>query len=448
MGNGKVLFAVIGNPREYGNARYVYVDEEGRGRSVDDNVSFRALAKILGINDTVVIAGFSLLSDTNCDGYRDCASKVVDYVRDALKLDGDVKVLVAPNIYGEAFRQNPPGLSLYLNFIYYNALKIMERLGVNEVYLDITHGINYMPTLAKDAIELALNAYAHSVNHDINFAVFNSDPYIKGAGDNQVLFINKVREGGVNTVVSMNNILAFFSNINNMNRMQRTTLISIKYGCTAERDFVRNTFKLARALASGLFLYIKAREKYIRDCLDALDSYMRDTFLWDPESNTWPNIRIKPGNKGFIYETMARQEIALIHALYYALNKVLDVLNNCKCKVNYALNIECLRAAAEKFHLNDAVKEMVNNEIRKLKQNKQLHERAKDRWELLRNITRREDYETKQPCELTKDDERNLYAHAGLLDNITFVTFTENNICLSYRDPNGKDCAKNIEELL
>ena len=49
------------------------------------------------------------------------------------------------------------------------------------MYIDITHGINYMPLLATDAIKLATYTYIVERGDDkVRLAIFDSEPVIGG----------------------------------------------------------------------------------------------------------------------------------------------------------------------------------------------------------------------------------------------------------------------------
>lgn len=119
-----------------------------------------------------MFAGVSLSSKSDCKNYDDCSQDALKYVvNHGIKAD---KIIIAPNIYG-----NPQS---YFSYVYISALEEMINNDIDEVILDITHGINYMPVLAKDAITLALATYVayKSIKEvkekKVKFTVYNSDP--------------------------------------------------------------------------------------------------------------------------------------------------------------------------------------------------------------------------------------------------------------------------------
>jgi len=106
------------------------------------------------------------------DGYR-------DFIRDELKLQCDVDFIVAP---GVGRFESDGG---YVNFrgslmdFYYYVLFMLSKILVklddkSMVYLDISHGINFMPTLTYRALNEVLGIIAYSKK--IGLEVYNAEP--------------------------------------------------------------------------------------------------------------------------------------------------------------------------------------------------------------------------------------------------------------------------------
>ena len=61
--------------------------------------------------------------------------------------------------------------------VYYQVYNSLIKGNYTEVYLDITHGINYMPHLASEAVRLAAYVYAVRNRKSVSLVTVNSDPY-------------------------------------------------------------------------------------------------------------------------------------------------------------------------------------------------------------------------------------------------------------------------------
>ena len=88
-----------------------------------------------------------------------------------------MNLLIAPNIYGTKFIQKDRKNTLFFNFVYFNSLKILEESKPDEIYIDITHGINYMSLLATDPIKPAAYTYVVENNKNgVNLTIYDSEP--------------------------------------------------------------------------------------------------------------------------------------------------------------------------------------------------------------------------------------------------------------------------------
>ena len=72
------------------------------------------------------------------------------------------------------FSEDP---NLYQLAVYYHVYNALIKGNYTEVYLDITHGINYMPHLASEAVRLAAYVYAVRNRKNVSLVTVNSDPY-------------------------------------------------------------------------------------------------------------------------------------------------------------------------------------------------------------------------------------------------------------------------------
>ncbi|WP_252901466.1 CRISPR-associated DxTHG motif protein [Vulcanisaeta sp. JCM 14467] len=67
--------------------------------------------------------------------------------------------------------------NLYQLAVYHSVYRALTSGDYDWVYLDTTHGINYMPHLASEAVRLAVHVYAVRRGRPIEYVTVNSDPY-------------------------------------------------------------------------------------------------------------------------------------------------------------------------------------------------------------------------------------------------------------------------------
>ena len=67
--------------------------------------------------------------------------------------------------------------NLYQLVTYYHVYRALVSGDYGEVYLDSTHGINYMPLLVNEAVRFAIYTYSARRLRRIRYIVVNSDPY-------------------------------------------------------------------------------------------------------------------------------------------------------------------------------------------------------------------------------------------------------------------------------
>ena len=113
------------------------------------------------------------------DEVREDVEKRVGWFAEEIGIGDKVEIIVAPGV-GEF--KNASVLGNMLDFYSFTLKELSERLpaGDAEVFLDLTHGMNFMPVLTYRALKnlLGLSAYANNVR----FIVVNSEPAIEEKG--------------------------------------------------------------------------------------------------------------------------------------------------------------------------------------------------------------------------------------------------------------------------
>ena len=390
-----IIFATIGDPTVYKEVKYSFQGKEERS-----NVSFLAIKKFLEpIPKTVAILGISVAEKLGCKdectaSYDQCKQCIVEKSK-GFGVNAD-EYIVAPNILG-IFKSKP---DYYFSHVYYNSLKILENEKPNKIYLDTTHGINYMPILAKDALLLATSAYAARQEKEVSFGMFNSDPYVKDIeGPYEIHLTESIRVSplaGLKYVTTqiLNKDLNYFQSLK-------------KEGV----DFIK-IHKIARGLDNGLFVYFADKAEEIQGLIKKF------------EADEKVDIKFEAGTIKLEYKDAKH---ALVHALLYVALRFK--------KEGGCLDLETLENFA-KVYADKVTSTIIRNEIDRIKENA---DKITSEKKLLREIA-------KEEGEKRDFDQRILYAHGGLPYAGTYVYRSGEKICISYIADNDKTNINKIEE--
>ncbi|ARM76981.1 CRISPR-associated CARF protein Csx1 [Acidianus manzaensis] len=383
-----LVFAVIGDPGKYKDTEYSFNE-----KIVKSKTSFSVFQ-----GKKVIFAGISLCE--NGSNFNDCVNDVKDYVKG--KIDGFDEIIVAPNVMGK-FKGD---LGFYFSYVYLKTLEELQKENPKEVFLDSTHGINYMSLLAKDAIMLAISVYSVLKRTEVKFVVYNSDPY----ESTKPLEVHETNSVKINPLAGLKYITFLILN-KEENRYKPDKICSCNSSLFSHKDVHR----LALALDGGLFLYVKqkleqtntqtekgARILDVNNILKALEDEITNV--------TWDSFKYK-GN--------VKVETAEAHALF----KVASIFN--------FSSLEDLKNLVEKY-CDEITKTIVTQEISEIERSKN---RIEDDWKEYAKIK-----ESKK--EKSEEDEgkkghftrRILYAHGGLPYDQILLKKENDKILIRYKD--------------
>ncbi|WP_457679859.1 CRISPR-associated DxTHG motif protein, partial [Thermovibrio sp.] len=68
---------------------------------------------------------------------------------------------------------------LFASWVLIKVLEKLLELEPNEVIVDLTHGLNYLPAFLLEAVNLALKLYTVATYRQVNFRIYESEPYSK-----------------------------------------------------------------------------------------------------------------------------------------------------------------------------------------------------------------------------------------------------------------------------
>lgn len=204
----KILIEIWGNYKAWKEVTYTYNNE-----SITSSTTLPLLYKTIKPDNTIVIVADTLIENevTQLQGTQYVYEDLKNIVEQNTKLfitqtfekynqvsPATVSVTVTPamgSFTHTQFLNNPDN---FFAFVYNELAKIAVTIDQNthnkiEIYLDITHGINYMTMMTYRAIKdiAAILAYFF----DVTFIALNSDPYV-GSG-NVKLNINQIEKNQI-----------------------------------------------------------------------------------------------------------------------------------------------------------------------------------------------------------------------------------------------------------
>ncbi|BFI76735.1 CRISPR-associated CARF protein Csx1 [Sulfurisphaera ohwakuensis] len=407
----KILFAPIGDPKNYEEVEYIV-----NSGKINTNASFKAISESYGVKDVIVYAGLSLCDTGKYKDYQSCVSSIINEVKSKLSLRDEMLIIV-PNVYGNKYVQEDRKITLFSNSIYYNTLKILEERKPNEIIIDITHGINYMPLLATDSIKLATYTYMVGEKDKVTIEIFNSEPVIRG--NKGPYHISKVYEEKVDVRQTLLSILSYFLSADFKNKVANNVLKGVS-NCNA--DLIMSS---ANALFSGIFIFLASVRKELEECLKAVEEkinildyrYFRGNLVVD---------------NGIVYKDRLPLELTYVHSLLTIIKKITS-------GIGMEVKLSDIRLMAEKYSTSETIKSIVLNEIDQINKKIDILDSS---FQLYADILRSADKEEEKgkECEPNK---RNLFAHGGFEKNVTYLRKEGNEVYVSY----GK-CLENVKKHL
>jgi CRISPR-associated protein Csx1 len=181
-----ILISTWGDPKAWENVTYKI---DGRLYPTPTKSS---LPVILNYTSPKPERVFIIVLDTivkhNVSSYKDLKDSVMAYYEEflhSLDLDVPVEIIVAPGV--GRFRLDDGSYAEFQGFLTdfqaYVTFEVVRRileLGGNEliIHLDLTHGVNFMPSLMYAIVCDVLGAFA--IAKRVHLKVYNAEPYIRG----------------------------------------------------------------------------------------------------------------------------------------------------------------------------------------------------------------------------------------------------------------------------
>lgn len=418
----------------------------------------------------------------SCSCLRDAAREILDlwvkkYFEDMMDKVAGMHILPGAGVYniscdsGRVFKySNSP---LLFSFLFeYIVFKSLLELKPDAVILDITHGVNYMPSLAIRSIERPVKVYSALSSKEVGLAVTNSDPVQQNTQESTIHFVvvKRISEEPLPLLREISDIVIEEAKgkLYYMRRPEKPQSMGLRSLDKLEQKVktLKEDLKvISKAYDYGLALYLieKLTQKY-------------NVQIPDFEEIVWNECNIESKDSEV---TMSRKYILdqdLIMSIIYAKDLLSRISQSIGKKINYTIinqyelySIECLK----KIGIKDIGKLLLEYELDSIRENikKLLQIVEGDEKENIYNkpipyaailnilkdseAMNRENREKiinealksleSEKCDI---DKRNFYAHAGLERNSIVVLIKdktqEPQIMIGYRP----ECRNKLNTLL
>jgi len=475
----KLLITTWGEPYFWKEVSYHFEDREDKNCSTL-NLLKRVLKPdkvILVVNDTLV--GKSKQVNPNCKkerkfnlplefegkNYTDIVNFVNNYIRktlEAFETSADyVWILPSVGYFTNAVANGE--LSDLRYFLFVEFFKLFDQLLDDEeveIYLDITHGQNFLPTFTYEVLKTVLEILAFFVK-EIKLTVLNSDPFIFQANPPS-LEIHRVVERKIKTKPYLYYIdkFDFLTPVQKVNMAQiRKSIEEVKKRIPIK--LIENIPAFLGAIYNALPLvifYTYLNPSYVEHLIDTAMGVYRDNI----------NVGEKDGKIFLRRSLKLRPEIEVL-AIYGIFLKgmqkkfpYLDKIAYFKTQNEIKVPLEALKELAERFlSYNARNKAFLGKEIEDLKRHteKYLKENGDFDWlgykdvkdrQRKKEISGKNNLKSKKEILTQGNEERNFLAHAGLSENAIKIKTEKGKIFIRYTSENiniYKWARKGLEKL-
>jgi len=374
---------------------------------------------------------FIVVLDTIAEHYEDTYCKLIKLViekyREFLKelgLNGsNFQIIVAPGVGVFPNGLFEGAMEDFYAYILYRLVEGISNLIADEleICLDLTHGINFMPTLTYRAVKELAGIIALAAN--VRLRVYNSEPYVRGVNELRVHLIEDSRIRPNPCTEALSHQLRF---------LKRVELEKEKFGelCRSLREeFNKNNLDREElnaflgSIVNGLPLVLYTFSPD-RDSIEAYLKYIEKCYKGYISMQPYKGIR--PHVKRLV--SFSRDFIVM--------SKILLTSSVLGLKRRYEVPIEELDTVRRKiFSYHDRLNAMISNDLYQIREALRSSDKEPSKWIQLKEVLM-----LKGEYSL-----RNFLAHSGLEGNVTLVNIAERKLKYNL---NGYIEHKGIRELI
>ena len=175
----RILIAPWGLPKGWKEVNYIIEGHEESSRS-----SLKPLVSRLHPNRVILVVVDTAIGE-EFEDYEDLCRKVEEYYKkfcEEIQLPLTPEVIVAPGV-GDFEKAKFEGeMTDFYHFVSFElAKRLISAKGELDLILDLTHGMNFAPTLLYRSLHELLGVLAYT--RKVQFRVYNSEPYLRGVSE-------------------------------------------------------------------------------------------------------------------------------------------------------------------------------------------------------------------------------------------------------------------------
>lgn len=429
--------------------------------------------------ETLIFSSWTLAAQKYSGGDLDVEKLTAlseKYVEEVVEGDGffpdgaryTIKVLPGVGVFGGKDRvwSFRGGLAYYYLGAYYEVysqLKDFESVSgshYENVVLDITHGINYMPVLLREAVELALRHYSAVSGRKLTFYVVNSDPVLVENQESHIRLVDRRSIVPRESSAWLESELSIFDPRQSGGKVYKEYIrgredVTPQYKEIKDRlktlyeEYYKTTGNIINVLNHGALLYIA---QYMREDIERLGeglSEVEEVFrlYMDREGQI---LRINMGEDSVTVEVVL-EPVKWFGALHAMMDLLYSSYRGVAPKSAEWVELDNLKKIAEKLSFSEYVSTIFTTELDNIKKRvKTFAEKCKK--DLRKGLLYMEIYDRTRfeggrvvpECDANvgkpaKPDTRNFIAHGGMEKNILKVKYENEKVFLSYTDKNIVD---------
>lgn len=371
-------------------------------------------------------------------------------------------------------------------------VKLLERLlekGFDAVILDVSHGINYLPVLAKSAVLEAVETYSALSSKKVGLAVVNSDPPFAAPGDTVDVHLVEariVRSGGAHLIASRAQRLGIDAKFATLRKQGEPPELFKELNGKFSSVFKKwkHLISVSRdAIEHGLIVYLATelvKEAPDKESVDELIYHLeKATYLRDLRIMECSECRGIIVSQDQIVHPNAVDLIDVLLLLSHLAEKTRIKANTLEIGGTHLISIDHIEKMKDEIKLSSAANTILEKEINDLKLRVKLVEMMGVDLKhpvvygsIMDLLNKSFEYEYKQAtkyykgkrgidlsiilqlisekhmkeCKIDSDPSyyRNLLAHAGLEKESTIVVKRNSNIYVGYRE----ECLKKIRKMM